>query len=375
LNEDYGEQRVLMKNWKRFDLQRFAYNPSAYHTSNTPTHSSRMSRQDIEISKIPNQTQAKCGTGTDGSTVGPQSQFNEANASNLQNNCFTCPLKKRGAKPRSIDTTNSATKPCDDSKSNKHPSLKHTIEGSNVSDTEVESSFFELTSHKRVRTVAVPKTMGAKVSQLVYSYENKAHDGRNKAQDKQSLKNLHSNLDDQESNITGPTKRAVKQGYSIPSPPADTAKSSGSFAKPAPKSRSSQVSQSTALLMPEFANVQQVRSRTARYFQCDLCKIMTPYKFDLHISDTLRCGNPICRHVCCEKCVIDSVGEACEEQKWHVYEGGFNQWQHEKIMKGVVVGTEQATFTVGKYRVTWLDEDDDNSGQFLVTTQSRNSLL
>jgi hypothetical protein len=224
-----------------------------------------------------------------------QSQSTTANRTNKSSANNNSSFAKNSFFPANRDVQASAT------------SRKRNLEVVTLSDHEDESIVEDQVT-KRIRTVAVPKTMGARVSQLIHGYE-------------QSNGASHQRL-----NVASKEKQA-------------------SLFKSAGTTSTANSSMANLLHIPSFDHFSgdppridqstiPPRQPKSRYFECSQCTIMTPYDLDAHSENRLACGG--CGHQCCMDCLVDSVGEECREAEWHTYEGGYMEWRVKRMPPKVV---------------------------------------
>jgi hypothetical protein len=182
------------------------------------------------------------------------------------------------------------------------------------------------TAKKRLRSVAAPTTMGAKVSQLVHAYESKAQDASNAGlQQSLSASSSRGILPLPYNSSSASYGRDGVRQFTISPPARSVADASTSKKKT-----------KTTLGQKKSLGPSPRSKGGSRYFECERCTIATPYNFEAHVMEELRCAN--CNHVCCRDCVIKSIGEKCEDAEWHSTEG-YWQWrmEREKRLHGSLV--------------------------------------
>ena len=325
----FGKRRVFTNGAKPLpDLKKFAYTEDE-EDELVPQRRKRkvtkISKQ--EMSPPPPTFRSKRGAGNNTSTAGrgARSQaeaFDEASSHNKAKPSASSTKSRQTAR---FQNQNKAVNPQKDSGSAQldqasTSSLKRAIDVVDISSEddsdagEEDESVLSIKSNKRVRSVAAPTRMGAKVSALVQGYEN--NDDKAVASHQQPT--FASNAKRTVNSTSSNTSLNDANGSSRPSRIPAAAR-----LQPNPSTSS--------LSMPLMPPPPPRRVARKRYFQCHGCKIMTPYDFDKHMSETLRCGNPGCRHRCCAECVVDSVGEVCEEQTWHEHENGYWGWRRKRV--------------------------------------------
>ena len=196
---------------------------------------------------------------------------------------------------------------------------KRALEVVELSDDEEDELSWPPEIPKRFRTsVAAPEAMGSRVSQLIESYEGKTS----------GVIAGH-----QHPTIASKAKR-VDSALSVSRTSSST--TSGLDMADFPRIPESLV---TSLQARSEKSKKILQLPQERWFQCHRCEAFSPYDFDEHIMDKLRCANRGCRHACCEDCAVDSVGEVCEEQEWH--DLGGEEWRQNMYGATALFGMEQ----------------------------------
>lgn len=171
---------------------------------------------------------------------------------------------------------------------------------------------------KRTRTVAPVRAMGTKVSQLVEGYEQHQQQvtAANGGTGNTSLANIATQASTSQitqtprTNNLGHHYRALRHSMSR-----------HQQIKPA-TSRFQLLQYNHDVVQAAMSKVDRPRSWTCH---CCLAQGM-PYDFEAHMEYDLACPRNDCGHKCCGYCVIDSVGERCEEKPWHGHKKGYWGW-------------------------------------------------